>query len=335
MINISVVIPTCNRKARLLSLLQNLDQSIYPLAEVIIVDSGEDRLSESDYLIFKQLNIHYLHAEKSVCIQRNKGIKAAKSEWVFLCDDDIEVPVEYLDKIAAHLIFFPSVVAVSGIVMQLEKDKWVANYPVSSTKELLKRYIFNFSIWGEITCKNNFISRPLKAYYQKKRNHIAGSGLPVVTNFSGDYFTTPVYGLGASVIKKEWLIRFPYAEVLDKHGIGDNYGVAINFPPNSIHILNNAFVYHYQEPANRLKRPLQYYRRMMALDYFRRTNAHMNHVKKWHLLWSLTGNLIGYIIAADTAMIKPSYKCLIKIMLGNNDYIRAANAGRKAAEITY
>ena len=39
---ISVVIPTCNRPQRLLLLLQNLNLSSYPLLEVIIVDSGED-----------------------------------------------------------------------------------------------------------------------------------------------------------------------------------------------------------------------------------------------------------------------------------------------------
>lgn len=334
MVNISVVIPTCNRKARLLSLLGNLEQSTYPIAEVIVVDSGEDRLSEEELEAFS-LHTLYVSSEKSVCIQRNKGIRMATSEWIFLCDDDIEVPVDYLEKVTSHLESFQDAVAISGIVMQLEQNIWVANYPVSSTKELLKRFIFNFSIWGVISCKNNFISKPMKAYYKKRGNHIANSGLPVVTDFSGDYFTTPVYGLGSSIIKKEWLLRFPYAEVLDKHGIGDNYGVAINFPKKSIHVLNNAFVYHFQEPINRLQRPLQYYRRMMALDYFRRTSNDIKHVKKWCLLWSLMGNLLGFIISADKVMIKPSYKCLVNIMFGKNDYLKAANEGQKVVEITY
>ena len=81
--DISVVIPTCNRKARLMSLLTNLVSSAYPLSEVIIVDSGEDRLIENDLLAFTDLNITYLDSVKSVCIQRNKGISVAKSEWIF------------------------------------------------------------------------------------------------------------------------------------------------------------------------------------------------------------------------------------------------------------
>lgn len=333
--DISVVIPTCNRKARLLSLLHNLEQSTYLLAEVIIVDSGEDRLSDNELKSFHQLSILYFDAEKSVCIQRNKGISIAKSEWVFLCDDDIEVPADYLDKLVNHISRSPDAVAVSGLVLQLEKGEWKSTYSINSTTHLLWNYIFKLTMWEEISCKDNFISKLLKKYYHNKGNHIADSGFPVITNFSGDYFTTPVYGLGASLIKREWLIQFPYAEILDTHGIGDNYGVAINFPKNSIHVLNNAFVYHHQEAINRLQRPLQYYRRIMALDYFRRTNKHIPHVKKRWLVWSLAGNLLGFIIAADKDMIKPSYKCLVKIMFGNNDYLKAANAGQSVVGITY
>jgi glycosyltransferase involved in cell wall biosynthesis len=50
---ISVVIPTVDRKMRLLSLLANLDQSTYPIHEVIIVDSGNDRLTPNEYSTIK------------------------------------------------------------------------------------------------------------------------------------------------------------------------------------------------------------------------------------------------------------------------------------------
>ena len=99
---ISVVIPTCNRKARLLSLLQNPERSSYPLQEVIIVDSGDDRLTSAEYAAFKTLNVRYVSSEKSVCIQRNTGIRMAQSPWIFLCDDDIEIPADYLEKLTLH-----------------------------------------------------------------------------------------------------------------------------------------------------------------------------------------------------------------------------------------
>ena len=89
--NISVVIPTCNRTSNLLALLKNLNDSTFHLYEVIIVDSGEERLPAQEYSDFKNLQIQHLYSEKSVCIQRNLGITKAISEWILLCDDDIEI----------------------------------------------------------------------------------------------------------------------------------------------------------------------------------------------------------------------------------------------------
>lgn len=265
---ISVVIPTCNRRKRLLLLLQHLDHSSYPLLEVIIVDSGEDLLESSDYTGFKNLAIVYLRSEKSVCIQRNLGIKRAAGDWIFLCDDDIEVPVDYLDKIAQHATLHQDAGAISGLVLQKENNEWRSSYPIHSALKLWWKFIFQQSVWGEIACKRkNILIRKIEKFYQRKGNHISKAGWPVITDFSGDYFLCPVYGLGASVVKKEWLLQSMYAEVLDKHGIGDNYGVAMNFPAK-IHVLNGAFTYHHQEPVNRLQRPLQYFRRVLALDYF-------------------------------------------------------------------
>src|SRR5436190_22888196 len=100
---ISVVIPTVDRKMRLLSLLASLERSTYPIHEVIIVDSGSDRLAPYEYSEIKNFPIHYISSERSVCIQRNTGIRQAKSDWIFLCDDDIEVPTDYLAKITGHI----------------------------------------------------------------------------------------------------------------------------------------------------------------------------------------------------------------------------------------
>jgi glycosyltransferase involved in cell wall biosynthesis len=328
-INISVVIPTCNRKERLLSLLKDLDRSYYPLLEIIIVDSGEDRLCAGDYEALHNLNIIYIGSEQSVCIQRNKGIAIAKSSWIFVCDDDIEVPADYIKKLVAHIEKHNDAIAVSGLVLQQEKNKWTSEYPIRSTKELLWKYIFKLSIWGRIDCKKNYVSKWLKKYYTAKGNHISKAGWPVITDFTGDYVTVPVYGLGASLIKKNWLLNFPYDEVLDRHGIGDNYGLAINFPPQSIHILNEAFVYHYQETANRLQKPIQYYNRSIALDYFRKINKKISFVKKGWLLWSLFGNLLTFILAGDGNMMKVSLKLIYTIGIGENRYYSAYKTSQK------
>jgi len=119
---------------------------------------------------------------------------------------------------------------------------------------------------------------------------------------------------------------------LDSHGIGDNYGVAINFPPNSIHVLNNTFVFHHREPLNRLQKPLQYFRRSLALDYFIRTNKNLRHVKKICLLWSLKGNLLAFILAGDRKMIRAGFKTLLAVAFKKNPYLKRSFSLKKIAE---
>jgi len=318
-------------------LLANLALIRYPLLEVIVVDSGEDRLAPADYLVYDRLDVQYIHSPKSVCIQRNTGIQMARGKWIFLCDDDIRVPFDYLNRLISHYQDHPQAGALSGLVLQRTGDgtasnQWTAQYPIESGRELLRTFIFRLSIWGEIKwAGNNLLLKKIKAWYTRKGNHISTAGWPVITDFSGDYFVCPVFGLGASLIKRAWLLRSPYDEVLDPHGIGDNYGVSVGFPPG-IHVVNDAFVYHEHEPVNRLKRPLQYYRRVLALDYFRKTKKELRQVKKYWLLWSLLGNLLTFILVRDRIMIKAAFTSLKQIALGRNPYYHAARQKKKVVQ---
>src|SRR6185312_2141892 len=131
------------------------------------------------------------------------------------------MPADYLLKLSEHIKAHPEAGAVSGLVLQYEKNEWLNNYPVKSNLDLLCRYIFKLSIWGPLQNNaNGLFGKKIKEYYYKKGNHISKAGWPVITNFCGNYFKTPLYGLGASLIKKEWLIHSPFDETLDRHGIG-------------------------------------------------------------------------------------------------------------------
>jgi glycosyltransferase involved in cell wall biosynthesis len=330
---ISVVIPTCGRKQRLLSLLQNLDRSSYPVEEVIVVDSGTDKLSVKEYSVFTKFNIQYISSERSVCIQRNTGIRTARSPWIFLCDDDIEMPPDYLQVLTDHIAAHPEAGAVTGRWLEKEKNVWTATHPEGSAIRLFWKYIFQLGIWGEISWQgNNFIIKKIKNYYKRQGNHISKAGWPVNTDFKGDYTICPVYSLGASLVKKEWLIRSPYDEVLDRHGIGDNYGVAIDFPVPGIHIVNRTFVYHHMELLNRLKRSLQYYRRILALDYFAKTKPRLNYIKRHLIVWSLVGNLLNFLWARDGVMAKASFKAISKIIFNRNPYFISNKTNKKVTE---
>ncbi len=328
---ISVVIPTCERKARLLSLLQNLESSIFPIREVIIVDSGNDKLSPAEYSRFSKLTIEYISSERSVCIQRNAGIRMARSPWILLCDDDIEIPPGYLQQLVRHVNSHPEAGAVSGLWLEKEKDQWKATHPVHSTRELWWKYIFHLGIWGEINCKSNWLTQRAKRYYERKGNHISKAGWPVNTDFAGEYSICPVYSLGASLVKKEWLTRSPYDEVLDRHGIGDNYGVVVDFP-TGIHVTSKTLVYHHLEESNRLKRSVQYYRRILALDYFAKIKPGLKHVKRRHIVWSLTGNLLSFLKRMDGIMIRATCKAMSKIIFHRNPYLAAAKTKQKVVE---
>ena len=331
---ISVVIPTVDRKMRLLSLLASLDRSTHPIHEVIIVDSGNDRLVPNEYSAIKKFPIYYISSDKSVCIQRNVGIQNAASDWIFLCDDDIEIGSDYLHKLVLHICSNPGAGAVSGLWMQKERGEWTAKYPERSALQLIWKFVFQLSIWGEISCtSNNFLLKKIKKYYSKKRNHISRAGWPVITNFDGNFFTTPLYSLGASVVKKQWLLQSPFDEVLDRHGIGDNYGVIAGFPEKIVHVVNSAPIYHQHEMDNRLQKPLQYYRRAMALDYFIKTKKQLKKIKKRWLLWSLMGNLIQFIASGKKIMIRAAVKSIWKIAIGQNPYYAAAKQSKKVEEI--
>jgi glycosyltransferase involved in cell wall biosynthesis len=329
--NISVVIPTCNRKSNLFALLKNLHESSFPLEEVIIIDSGDDKISGPELSAFKDLNIRYFVSERSVCIQRNAGISNASSSWIFLCDDDIEVPKDYLQKLAGHVSNHPEAGAVSGLVLQKENNKWVSRYNEGSAMGLLWKYIFQLGVWGDIECSENLIGKKLKRYYIKKANHLSKAGWPVLTNFSGSHFTTPVYGLGAALIRKKWLVQSPYEEVLDRHGMGDHYGVAAGFP-GSIHVVTEAFVYHHQEKTNRLQTTLQYYRRVLALDLFIWQGKMPGKIKKRWLTWSLFGNFLHSLILLNMIMLKATFRSLFVVCFGKNPYKKAKQKNKKVVE---
>ena len=330
---ISVVIPTCDRKQRVLDLLLYLQRSTHPLLEILIVDSGQDRLAPADLAPFSNMDIHYLNAEKSVCIQRNIGIKKARAPWIFLCDDDIEVPPDYLAKLVEYATARPETGTLSGLFLQKENNSWTAQYPLQSARLLLWKFLFQQSIWGEIKVTSRLpLIQQIKEYYRKKGNHISKAGWPVLTQFSGDHFTTPLYSLGAALVKKEWLLQSPFDEVLDRYGMGDNYGVTAGLPGAGVTVLTNAFVFHHKEPDNRLKKPLQYFRRVLALDYFVSTSKRLRHIKKYWLLWSLLGNLLAFIRHKDRLMIKPAFRTILLIATRRNPYIQGARTGKKVLE---
>ncbi len=318
MIDISVVIPTCNRAARLVSLLADLQRSAARPREVIVVDASDRALAAQELAPFAE-NLRYVRSGKSVCAQRNRGIAAASSPWVFLCDDDIRVPPEYLGALSAHVAAHPEAGAVSGLVLERLGDRWTGQFPVHSAATLLWCRIFGLGLWGEIHCGGP-LGGWLATHYRRRGNHISSAGWPVLTDFRAPFFRTPIYGLGAALVRRDWLLASPYDERLDRGGYGDNYGVAIGFPAEGIHVLTSAAVRHDKELAERPSAAFSYVRRTLALDLFLSSDRGRAVASRRRLAWSLVGNSVWHAARRDWDMCRASLATLSAVVLGRNPY---------------
>lgn len=328
MLDISVVIPTCNRRDRLLARLHDLGRSTHPVREVLVVDASDDKLTAADLAPFSALPVQYIEAPKSVCIQRNIGIGAASSPWILLLDDDNELPANYLARLADHIAAQPEAGAVSGLVLERGDDGgWQAQFPETSDLVLLWKYLFKLGIWGEPR-PHSRLGRVIAARYQSAGNHLARSGWPVIVEMEAPFFRVPIYTLGASLVKRPWLLASPYDEALDRHGLGDNYGVAIGFPDEGIHVLADVHVRHHRAPENRLAAAAAAERRMFALDYFIRTREPLaaRGVRPAWFLWSLVGGAILHGAGRHGAMARAFGRTLWQVVRGRNPYLDGRGA---------
>jgi glycosyltransferase involved in cell wall biosynthesis len=327
---VSVVIPTCNRPDRLRALLDNLNRSTLPLREVLVVDSSDHRLGAEAFAGLDRLSVVYLEAARSVCLQRNAGIRAATSPWIFLCDDDMEVPPDYLARLAAHAAAHPACGAVSGVVLEKQAGGWSGQFPETSSLVVAWKFLFEMGIWGPIRARGP-IARAIAGRCRARGNHLARSGWPVITEMDGAFFRTPIYALGASLVKRDWLLASPFDESLDSHGLGDNYGVAIGFPrkgdgDGGIHVVNDAPVCHHRAETNRLTDGVAQERRMLALDYFIQTRPELAGVSTAHFLWSLVGAGILHAASGNRAVSRAMFRAFTRVATGRNPY----RAGRGA-----
>ena len=309
-------------------------QQTSPPAEVIVVDASDEGFYDAKALAneFQTLPLILLSSAPSVCIQRNKGIEAAKSDWIFLCDDDIELPKDHFQHLANHVAKHPGCGAVAGKLRQLESG--VSGRPIPTPKILhcTVSVRFQLSVWGPIDgVKTNPFTRPvltwMKEWYQKRGNRESLAGWPLITQWQRPCFTTRFYSLGADLIRRDLLLSSPYDPVLDPGGIGDNYGVALGLP-NGIDVIDSTYVLHHREQDNRVNRKIAYYRRILAMHYFVRARFRNATITTLWLCWSIIGLSLLQLCRFDVSMLKLSLKAFFKIVTGRNPYVIGKNEGR-------
>ncbi len=309
---ISVVIPTCNRPESLARTLKSLAAQLDLPDEVIIVDASTISAEENDYVNkFPTLGIRYIHTQPSVCAQRNLGVQNATGTRIFLCDDDLEFPEDYILKIRTFLKTNSDVNVVSGLWLEKnEKGQWSYDFPIKSIGSLFWKFLFQQGIWCNIEkIKKGFwgkvFFRLVRNFYRKRKNTYSLAGWPLITHFETPFFKTAFYSLGACIINKEWLLASPFDEGLDSNGIGEHYGVALHFPEfPAIHVLMDTPVYHHKTDTNRPPVTEAFIKRVNALQGFMRQNKRFTIVNRIFLVWSLIGNALVNVAKGNTGHLK-------------------------------
>lgn len=333
---VSLVIPTCNRKESLLKTLQAISLQVCPAAEIILVDSSAEPIgAELLKNTFPLLPLRYFTSPPSVCVQRNTGIKLATHPYILLCDDDVEMPVDYILKLTTYLAEHKDAGIVTGLFLQKNNEGlWAFQFRTTSFVKCLWNFIFQLSCWGDFELiLTNFFTAPLlqaiKKWYKKRGNTYSLAGWPLLTHFTHPVTQTDVYTLGAALIKKEWLLASPFEEKLVPNGIGDNYGVTLNLPQaQPIHLLTGAFVWHHHAPQNRLSMITAYRYRIYALHYFIKKSNRFSTINRLFLYWSLLGNFLSQALSFQFKLAWASASTMMALCFNKNPYLQGAPSSK-------
>jgi len=159
--NISVIIPTFNRKETLKRAIQSVVMQSYTPYEIIVIDDGSDD-GTKEWLKDNYPNVKYIYQMNSgVSSARNKGIKFARGDWIALLDSDDEwLPSKLKDQAneielnpAAKFLHTNEIWIRNGVrVNQMKKHKKYGGYifekcldmcRISPSSVLIKKDIFD------------------------------------------------------------------------------------------------------------------------------------------------------------------------------------------------
>ncbi|HEX6939823.1 MAG TPA: glycosyltransferase [Longimicrobiales bacterium] len=271
-----------------------------------------------------------LRSRPGVCAQRNEGIRRATGTHVLLCDDDIELPPEYLRRLGEYVAAHPEAGAVTGVVCERDASGgFPRGFAAPSFRHLLFAFTFQLTVWADVEAAdgNVLTALPLwalKRWYRRRGNTWTVAGWPLVTQVRGGAVRTATFGLGAALVRRDWLLASPYDERFDPHGIGDNYGVALGFPgERPITVLTDVYALHHRAPENRLDTAESYYRRVLALDYFLRASGRFSTWSIVALAWSLLGKAVIAAARRQADLLRQTIRALAVVVSGRNPLLAA------------
>ncbi len=105
-VDVSVIIPTYNRKESLLRTLDSLSRATYPAYrfEVTAVDDGGDDGTEEIVSRSYPFRLHYLRQDNcGATAARNHGAERSQGQYLIFIDDDIEPAANVIETLASEL----------------------------------------------------------------------------------------------------------------------------------------------------------------------------------------------------------------------------------------
>lgn len=282
--------------------------------EIIIVDSSESPISITELRV--QNSIEIIHSKPSVCLQRNIGIEKSASDYIFLCDDDIELSENYCEMLVRFLDEHAAETIASGLVLEKGHENWTYCGKKMSGIGLVMAYVFGFSVGFDANIaeqNQGFLAKKITNYYKNKGNRIAKSGWPIIVNFGGTVFQTPIYGLGASIIRSEALRKVGFDEAFFAHGIGDNYDLSISLK-TAVNVITEAKAYHHRETTNRLQSEKANRYRIHALHYILVKHDRFRKINLVYFAWSLFGKSLVFLSKGKFKSVYYSFEVILRIL---------------------
>lgn len=115
-VSVSVVICTRDRPEDLMRCLVSLGHCVPSPSEVIVVDNAP-RTDATAQAMHAFPNVRYVQENRpGLSLARNAGIEAATSEVIAFTDDDVELPEDWIARLAAPFTD-PEVACVTGLVL--------------------------------------------------------------------------------------------------------------------------------------------------------------------------------------------------------------------------
>jgi len=145
---VTIVIPTHNRREKVMRLIRSIFESNYPrekLEIIVIDDASTDGTHEIIKKMFPQVKIIRNEEEKLLSESRNIGIKASRGEYVFLIDDDNVIDKNTIRDLVNFMEYNPRVGVAAPIMYFLRDPKrvWCAGIKRSYWTTITKYIGFN------------------------------------------------------------------------------------------------------------------------------------------------------------------------------------------------